>query len=345
MAQTRSAIIRVPPPPCSRSLVRSFANWLICRFFGLLAAASLVACSPTNHAVDALDKAIGELGKPSADWHAIVLSLGKSLPQSSQNLIATELDRIAQRGLASSPPDGRCDPNLIRARVQQELGRIRIRLDPRNPPLIPAPLVAVICEPSPAIFDLDRCVRDIDLYGHDLDASPMVLLIEGVSGQVREVEGGVGDARGQVVTIDSASLRLSEDDAKIVVRAKGSERDMAVIDVVAPVRQPPAQVLSSAARKVDEVNTHLDGRSFGDNRGVTYGRKCTPGHQRSECSVQLVRGNGQCEPAWVDPTNESDCRCRVQFKLSAYESLDCRVRVTERAVLKPQVAPKKLVCG
>lgn len=323
----------------------SFANWLICRFFALLAAASLVACSPTNHAVDALDKAIGELGKPSANWHAIVLSLAKSLPPSSQALIAPDLDRIAQRGLASSPPDGRCDPNLIRARVQQEIGRIRIRLDPRNPPLIPARLVAVICEPSPAVFDLERCVRNVDLYGHDLDATAMVLLIEGVNGQVREVEAGVGDPRGRVVTIDSASLQLSEDDARIVVRAKGSDRDMAVIDVVAPVRPPPVQVLPSATRTVDEVITHLDGRSFGENRSVTYGRKCTPGHQRSQCSVQRLRGDGQCEPAWVDPTNESDCRCRVQFKLPAFESLDCRVRLTERTVPRPQPAPKKLVCS
>jgi hypothetical protein len=343
MAQTRSA--PVPPPPCIWSLVLSFANSLIGRFFALLAAASLVACSPTNHAVDALDKAIGELGKPSADWYAVLGSLEKSLPQASKADIGNDLDRIAQRGLASSPPDGRCDSNLIRARVQQELGRIRIRLDPRNPPLTPEPLFPVICEPSPAIFDLDRCVSNVKLYGQDLDASALMLSITGVDGQSRTVNADFAGESGRLVTLDTKALKLGEDDAQIIVRSRDSDKALAVIDVVAPVRPPPAPVLPAVTQMVENVITHIEAKSFGENKIVTYGRKCSPGHQRSECSVSQLRGIGQCEPAWVDPTNDSNCRCRVQFKLSAFESVDCRIRLNERTTVRQQAAPKKLVCG
>ena len=328
-------------PPFAIKLIRRFAVSLAVA----LAVAGLSACSSKNQAVVGLDKAIAELGQPSANWYAIASALGKSLPEASKAQIGADLDRLIQSGLASSPPDGRCDANLIRERVRQDLNRLRVKLDARKPPLPPSPLVPVICEPSPAIYDLDRCVAKLDLYGHDLDASALTVAIKGVNGQSRSVESYfVGDS-GRLVTLDTAGLKLSEDDAQIIVQAKLAQTTLVVIDVAPPVRQPPAPVLPTAVRTIEEALAHIDGRTFGENKGVTYGRKCTPGHHRSECSVKQLSGSGQCEPSWVDATNEGDCRCRVQFKLPAFESLDCRVRLTERANAREQAAPKKVVCG
>ena len=320
------------------------ANRLILRFVALLATACLVACSPKNQMLDGLDKAIGELGKPSSDWHAVVVSLGKSLPEAEKALISRDLDRLILTGLGSSPPDGRCDGNLIRERVRHELGRIRVRFDTRNPPLAPVPLVPVICEPSPAIFDLERCVSNVELFGHDLDASALMVSIKGVDGQSRSVDADLVGESGSLLSLDTKALKLSEDDAQIIVGTRDSGKALAVIDVVAPVRPPPVPAQAPVTLMVEDVLTQVRGASFGENKSVTYGRKCTPMHQRSECSVMQLRGVGRCEPAWVDPTNERDCRCRVQFTLPAFESIDCRVMLTERTMARQQTAPRKLVC-
>lgn len=315
------------------------------RFAVVLAVVCLSACSPENQAVEGLDKAIGELGKPSANWYSVASALGKSLPQADKMQIGTDLERVIQSGLASSPPDGRCDAKLIKERVRLELNRMRVKLDARNPPLPPSPRLPVVCEASPAIYDLDRCVARLDLYGHDLDASALAVSIKGVNGQSRRAEATFVGEPGRLLTLDTAALKLSEDDAEIIVRARVGQAALVVIDVAAPVRPPPVPVLPTPVRTIEDTVVHVDGRSFGENKGVTYGRKCTPEHYRSECSVKQLSGSGQCEPSWVDPTNEADCRCRVQFKLPAFESLDCSVRLTERAKTREQTSPKKVVCG
>jgi len=323
----------------------SIAIKLIRRFAVVLAVVCLSACSPTNQAVEGLDKAIGELGKPSANWYSVTSALSKSLPEADKTRIGTDLERVIQSGLASSPPDGRCDANLIRYRVRLELNRMRVKLDARNPPLPPSPRLPVVCEASPAIYELDRCVARLDLYGHDLDASALAVSIKGVNGQSRNAEVSFVGEPGRLLTLDTAALKLGEDDAQIIVRARDGQDALVAIDVAAPVRLPPVPVILPPPRAIEETLAHVDGRSFGENKGVTYGRKCTPGYQRSECSVKQLSGSGQCEPSWVDPTNEADCRCRVQFKLPAFESLDCRVRLTERTKAREQTPPKKVVCG
>lgn len=323
----------------------SFAIWPVRRFAVVLAVVCLSACAPKNQAVEGLDKAIGELGSPSANWHAVASALSKSLPDADKTQIGTDLERVIQGGLASSPPNGRCDANLIRERVRLELNRMRVKLDARNPPLPPSPRLPVVCEPSPAIYELDRCVARLDLYGHDLDASALAVSIKAVNGQSRSAEASFVGEPGRLLTLDTAALKLSEDDAQIIVRARDGQSALVVIDVAAPVRPPPVPFVPTPARTIEETLTHVDARSFGENKGVTYGRNCTPGHQRSECSVKQLSGSGQCEPSWVDPTNEADCRCRVQFMLPAFESLDCRVRLTERAKARAQTPPKKVVCG
>lgn len=323
----------------------SIAIKLIRRFAVVLAVVCLSACSPTNQAVEGLDKAIGELGKPSANWYSVTSALSKSLPEADKTRIGTDLERVIQSGLASSPPDGRCDANLIRQRVRLELNRMRVKLDARNPPLPPSPRLPVVCEASPAIYELDRCVARLDLYGHDLDASALAVSIKGANGQSRTAEVSFVGEPGRLLTLDTAALKLGEDDAQIIVRARDGQDALVAIDVAAPVRLPPVPVILPPPRAIEETLAHVDGRSFGENKGVTYGRKCTPGYQRSECSVKQLSGSGQCEPSWVDPTNEADCRCRVQFKLPAFESLDCRVRLTERAKAREQTPPKKVLCG
>jgi hypothetical protein len=222
---------------------------------------------------------------------------------------------------------------------------MRVKLDARKPPLPPSALLPAICESSPATYELDRCVAKLDLYGHDLNASALAVSIKGANGQSRSAETSFVGESGRLLTLDSAALKLSEDDAQIIVRARDGQAALVVIDVAAPARTPPVPVVLPPVRTIEETLAHVDGRSFGENRGVTYGRKCTPGHQRSECSVKQLSGSGQCEPSWVDPTNEADCRCRVQFKLPAFESLDCRIRLTERAKVHEQTPPKKVVCG
>jgi hypothetical protein len=323
----------------------SIAIKLIRRFAVVLAVVCLSACSPKNQVVDSLDKAIGELGKPAANWYSIAGALAKSLPDAGSAQIGADLERLIQSGLASSPPEGRCDANLIRERVRQGLNRIRVKLDARKPPLPPSALLPVICEPSPAIYDLDRCVAKLDLYGHDLNAAALAVSIKGVNGQSRNVEASFVGESGRLVTLDTAALKLTEDDAQIIVSARQGQAALVVIDVAAPVKPPPVEATPAVVRTIEEALAHVEGRSFGENKGVTYGRKCTPGHHRSECSVKQLSGSGQCEPSWVDPTNQDDCRCRVQFKIPAFESLDCRVRLTERANARQQVAPKKVVCG
>jgi len=323
----------------------SIAIKLIRRFAVVFAVVCLSACSPKNQVVESLDKAIGELGKQSANWYSISVALAKSLPEAGNAQIGADLERLIQSGLASSPPDGRCDTNLIRERVRQELNRMRVKLDAHKPPLPPSALLPAICEPSPAVYELDRCVAKLDLYGHDLNASVLAVSIKGVNGQTRNVEASFAGESGRLMTLDTAALKLTEDDAQIIVRARDGQAALAVIDVAAPAKPPPAQAIPAVVRTIEEALAHVEGKSFGENKGVTYGRRCTPGHHRSECSVKQLSGSGQCEPSWVDPTNQEDCRCRVQFKLPAFESLDCRVRLTERAKAREQLAPKKVVCG
>jgi hypothetical protein len=323
----------------------SIASTLIWRLAATAALLGLVACSPKNQTVEGLDKAITELAKPAASWHAVVTSLEKSLSPEGKMLIGADLERLMQNGLASSPPDGRCDANLIRDRMRQELNRMRVKLDPSKSPM-PAPLMApVVCEPVPAIYELDRCVRVIELYGHALDADAIAVTVKRNDGQIRQVDGQFAGTSGGLLTLDASSLRLSEDDAQILVLSKESRTTIALIEVAAPAKPPPVTVLPAAVRTIEEVVVRVDGRTFGENRGVTYGRKCTPGFHRSECSVRQLNGTGQCEPTWIEPGNESDCRCRVQFRLPAFESVDCRVKLTERANLREQPAPKKVVCG
>jgi hypothetical protein len=323
----------------------SFTSKLIWRLAVAAAMIGLTACSPKNQTVDGLDKAITDLAKPAANWYAIVVSLGKSLPEDGKALIGADLERLIQSGLASSPPDGRCDANLIRDRVRQELNRMRVKLDASKSPA-PAPLMSpVVCEPVPAIYELDRCVRVIELYGHSLDAAAITVSVKRNDGQFRAVDEQFAGTSGGLLTLDASTLKLSEDDAQIVVRSKEAQTTLALIEVAAPAKPPPPSVLPVSVRTVEEVVTHVEGKTFGENRGVTYGRKCTPGYHRSECSVRQINGTGQCEPTWVDPGNESDCRCRVQFRLPAFESIDCRVKLMERANLREQPAPKKVVCG
>jgi len=322
----------------------SFASKLIWRLAATAVMLGLIGCSPKNQTVEGLDKAITELAKPAANWHAIVSSLGKSLPPEGKSLIGADLERLMQNGLASSPPDGRCDANLIRDRVRQELSRIRVKLDADKSAVTGLSIGPVVCEPVPAIYELDRCVRTIELYGHDLDADAIAVSVKRNDGKLRAVDAQFAGTSSGLLTLDAGSLKLSEDDAQIVVLSKESRVTIALIEVAAPVKPPPVTVLPPVVRTVEEALAHVDGKSFGENRGVTYGRKCTPGFHRSECSVKQLNGTGQCEPAWVDPGNESDCRCRVQFKLPAFESIDCRVKLTERANVREQPAPKKVVC-
>jgi hypothetical protein len=323
-----------------------FAFPLIWRLAAIAALLGLTACSSKNQTVEGFDKAIAELAQPSANWQATVSTLGKSLPPEGKLLIGADLERLMQKGLASSPPDGRCDANLIRDRVRQELSRMRVKMDASHSPPIVQSTGPVVCEPLPAIYELERCVRVIELYGHDLDTAEITATVRGKDGRVREVDGQFAGTSGNLQTLDASLLRLSEDDDQIAILSRQTRATLAVIDVAAPARPPRSPPVQPASvRTVEEAIAHVDGKSFGENRGVTYGRKCSPGFHRAECSVRQLNGSGQCEPAWVDPGNESDCRCRVQFKLPAFESVDCRVKLTERANLREQPAPRKVVCG
>lgn len=145
-------------------------SMLISAILIILISSGCIGDDPVKKAVKALDDAIFNLGNANADWQTIVEETRDKLTDEAQSTVRNEISDTLTRAIGASGMEFRCDADFIRARVRQDLIRIRAKLTGETPPVN----IPVVCQINPTIgIDFNREPNSrpaLEFYGYDFDA-------------------------------------------------------------------------------------------------------------------------------------------------------------------------------
>lgn len=132
---------------------------------------------PINQVVAALDDAIGQLAKESADWRSVLEKTRDKLVGDAQSTIRNEITDLLTRTIAATGAELRCNVDFTRTRVRQDLERIKAKLlnktiSPKEPALCVVNPLGVDASLIP-----DR-LKWLEFYGYDFDTTPVQVFLQ-----------------------------------------------------------------------------------------------------------------------------------------------------------------------
>ncbi|MEL6696597.1 MAG: hypothetical protein AAFS00_09305 [Bacteroidota bacterium] len=117
---------------------------------------------------NSIDGAVGTLGDASSDWQSVLGELKRDLPADVQSTVTNEVNNLLTRAVAASGSEIRCDVDFFRARLRQNLLRIKANFLKQDPP----PMEPQLCQVVPLAVDMSLEANrrnKIEFYGYDFD--------------------------------------------------------------------------------------------------------------------------------------------------------------------------------
>ena len=139
-----------------------------------------------NKTENLIDDAIGEISTQSSSWQTTLQNLENKLVGDAQSTVKTEVQQLANRTIAATGIELRCNTDFLGTRVIQGLQRIKAKLLNQSIP----ERTPVFCQviPSEIKMSLTPDRRDkIDITGYDFDNQPNLKLFLYSNGQKSEV--------------------------------------------------------------------------------------------------------------------------------------------------------------
>lgn len=226
------------------------------------------SCDPLVKAIQAataiFNNAIGQLTAQSEDWQKILRDTSANLTKDAGSLLTNEVDTVLARGIAASGAEARCSVDFVRARVRDDLIRLRDELTQNmNPAKIV--LAPVVCSVVPGVGiepDLVQSGRlsRLEVFGYDLDSKPLQILI-GNGSATRDATKFffLTSKYHGVLNLGANGVPIQNDDQKIEVMS-GNEQ-LSVVPIIQPF-SPKCQSYSMSVNL--DSPTYKPPKTYGD---------------------------------------------------------------------------------
>ena len=139
-----------------------------------------------NKTENLIDDAIAEISTQSGSWQTTLQNLESKLVGDAQSTIRTEVQQLANRTIAATGVELRCNADFLGTRVIQGLERIKAKLLNQPPPERIPFFCKVIQEGIDMSLSPDRRNK-IDVTGYDFDNQPNLKLFLYSNGQKTDV--------------------------------------------------------------------------------------------------------------------------------------------------------------
>lgn len=172
-------------------------------------------------------RAIAELPVESSKWRSFAEERTKNLPPE----IREQVDLAFSRAVAAAGAEFRCDADFIRARLLQDLERVRARLVGQEGPTT-EPHVCQILPKEVIELDRDLIPRDqtwISFVGYDLDRPEVRILLEPEQGPSLDLSDCCLDnPTHYILTVDLDRVDFAQDSHRLILKWDGGERTVAI---------------------------------------------------------------------------------------------------------------------
>lgn len=137
------------------------------------------------------------LSARSADHRQILNSVLEALPPDAREFVRSDIRTLLRR-LPGKGADFECGSGFLRLRTRQELERIKDKLL-NTSPLPPEP---EFCYAVPFAVDLGQPLKNLEIYGYDLDTQPLELFVLNKDGSFEDVSSALTMRTHYHLTVD-----------------------------------------------------------------------------------------------------------------------------------------------
>jgi hypothetical protein len=197
----------------------------------------------------ALENAIAALDQNSAGWQTTITNLEKDLVANGQSTLANEVQSLANRAIAITGAELRCNIDFIGQRVSQGLRRILARLKGQPvPPLIPGYCTVDPPEIQVALINQGR-LTSLNYYGYDMfdrDAgdTQMKLFLRDRDGREEDVSFALALPTHYLMTARLADDRIHFTDRSDKLIVRWAQTVLSTINIIQSPT-PPRKIMVS----------------------------------------------------------------------------------------------------
>jgi hypothetical protein len=309
---------------------------------------------------DKIEAAIEALNKNSSEWQATLNQLSEDM-RTLETQTANDIDLIAQRGIAATGAEFRCNADFLGHRVKEELQALLAKVRGQAPPPRRPSICHVVFSPSrevketKAVLDMETVPKELLYYGYNLrsvNEITAVLKHDGGEIPLQNLLNWPTDYLMTLTTAPSAGAPMCNlNNRRIVIKSGGEElSSIGVIPLECPEPPPPKpQTTQVVVSRTDKAYGKFIG-GFGEDR--TYGGACSAGFTRKSFRVlqQSSKGAANCSGGeWVDD-NPANCAVQVHYSIAhsapdlVVNSVTCEITVLEESIPEPPPPPPPCPC-
>jgi hypothetical protein len=141
----------------------------------LLIAALFSACQilrqlkgTADKAISVIEDGIDDIQSESSSWRTVLQRVADELPGELSEIIRTDAQNLAQRGIAVAGTEVRCNIDFLAGRAIAGLKRLKAKILGQDQPMLPP----AFCQVTPDALDLNVSPESwskLTIYGYDLD--------------------------------------------------------------------------------------------------------------------------------------------------------------------------------
>lgn len=180
-----------------------------------------------------LDDAIATISQESSSWQATLQNLETKLVGDAQSTVKTEVQQLANRTIAATGVELRCNADFLGTRVIQGLQRIKAELLQRSIP----ERIPVFCQviPSEIRMTLAADRRDkIDITGYDFDNQPNLRLYLHANGRKTDVTSYINRLTHYQMILNLGNNGLVLDNQSNKITLEYNNQELSSIPVIQP---------------------------------------------------------------------------------------------------------------
>jgi hypothetical protein len=296
----------------------------------------------TNQAIEEVQKAIDALNANSAAWQQELNNLLNAGNADVKSLINNDVTNLLQRTIATGGAEFRCDTDFVGVRVKEGLEAVLAKLTGRTaPPPSPA-----VCQVSPTSLDMAARPNTLQWFGYNFDSPGVHVALKYAGGEIA-IDNALTRPTHYLLTLDTSASTsaplCNKQNRQIILRSGTADiSTVSVAKLQCPGAPPPPPALPTT--NLVDVNDGAGPNVGGNSEDHNKGGPCTTGYHREQCLVTKLSGSGHCEmTGWV--TNDPHhCECTVHFGASSFNSVQCRITITETGDPQPQPPPPPCPC-
>jgi hypothetical protein len=228
--------------------------------------------------LNTLNDAITALQSQSADWQQVLKETVNKLSKDAQSTLRAEVSNLLSRTVAQGGVELRCDADFIRARIREELVRLKAKFMGQPEPVVdPA-----FCQVVPIAVDRELIpdrLKQVEFYGYNFDqAGGLGVFVEGAGGQRINITDKLDKPTTYAMTLKfgASGVQLDNASARLVLEWGGKQiSTVAVIQPTTPVCASKVQVVSPGSigpfvpRKIGQGDADFAGNGPDVNADVS----------------------------------------------------------------------------